>query len=68
MLNILKDQHDYSLLVKAGLDIVENYECPESFEGGKCNMKEILGCDCDDNDNHCVAKEVLTNIIYRMYK
>ena len=64
--NEIKNQYDYDILIKAGMDIIKNYECTESFEGGKCNMKEILGYDCNDNDNHCVAKEVLTNIIYRM--
>ena len=41
----------------AMMNIVSEFECLESY--GECKAKEILGFDCDDNDNHCVLKQLL---------
>lgn len=38
-------------------EVSTNFECIDD-----CKCKEILGFDCDDNDNHCPVKEILFNL------
>lgn len=42
---------------EALMEICTDWEYPDQYEGGKCPTLEILGRDCDSNDNHCLVKK-----------
>lgn len=49
--------------VKAILtNLYAGFECLD-YTGQECKCNEILGFDCDENDNHCPVKQILSDVI-----